>query len=236
MAPSNTAVNKAGEKLRHWYLFADEEGLAYPEDAVRTMLAFRALFPDPLTRVVMSMRSFMASEGVDIEVAQRLKRAQTILDKLGRIPEMKLARMHDIGGCRAIVPAGRFDVIAGIRRRIDRSVNEVVREYDYVSEPKRSGYRGIHVVVERHGRLIEIQLRTEPQHRWAEFVEQLGARTGHPLKDGRGPDELLDYLRLGASILAMQEQNRDVPDAAWAEWGRLSDAVAPLLAAQQEDE
>ncbi|MFA7524824.1 MAG: hypothetical protein WCY91_05520, partial [Acidithiobacillus sp.] len=37
-----------------------------------------------------------------ITVAQRHKRRSTIFDKLARFPEMQLARMDDVAGCRLI--------------------------------------------------------------------------------------------------------------------------------------
>jgi ppGpp synthetase/RelA/SpoT-type nucleotidyltranferase len=37
-----------------------------------------------------------------VEVAQRLKRRYTIVDKLFREPRMDLARMDDVAGCRLI--------------------------------------------------------------------------------------------------------------------------------------
>jgi ppGpp synthetase/RelA/SpoT-type nucleotidyltranferase len=232
---SKAKVNRAGDRLRHWWLIDGAEDVAYPVEAVQTMLAFRAGFQDPLTKVVMSLRSFQTTEGVKVDVAQRLKRGQTIIDKLGRIPGMELARMHDIGGCRAIVPEGRFDVLDGIRKRLDGSVNVVVRPYDYIMDPKPTGYRAVHVVVHRDGHLIEIQLRTARQHAWAEFVEQLGDRTGNNLKDGQGPEVLLEYLRMGASIVAMQERQEPVPDLSWGKWRELTAAVAPYLAGSREE-
>jgi len=43
-------------------------------------------------------------QGRRIEVAQRLKRRRTIIDKLRRYQGMQLARMDDIAGCRLIFP------------------------------------------------------------------------------------------------------------------------------------
>lgn len=37
-----------------------------------------------------------------VQIAQRLKRRPTIIDKLKREPGMRLSRMHDIAGCRVI--------------------------------------------------------------------------------------------------------------------------------------
>jgi hypothetical protein len=57
----------------------------------------------PLTRV--GLRYFVA-EAADgpVIVGQRLKRMETIRDKLERHPKMALSRIHDIGGCRAVLP------------------------------------------------------------------------------------------------------------------------------------
>lgn len=49
------------------------------------------------------LRHRARSLGIDAEVTQRLKRSQTILDKLRREPTLDLSRMQDVGGCRAVV-------------------------------------------------------------------------------------------------------------------------------------
>lgn len=41
---------------------------------------------------------------------------------------------------------------------------------------------------------MELQIRTQAQHSWADLVESLGRRTGHRLKQGIGPDWLLQSL------------------------------------------
>jgi len=172
----------------------------------------------------------MKTEQAPVVVAQRLKRLPTILDKLRRQPGMELARMQDIGGCRAIVPAGGFDAIEGIRRRIRNSVSTVVREYDYIAEPKTTGYRAVHMVVTRDDHLVEIQLRTAEQHRWCESVERLGGRIGHNLKDGQGPEELLDYFRRAAYLIAEIERGRVPAPELRAEYDALGNEVRHYFA------
>jgi putative GTP pyrophosphokinase len=44
------------------------------------------------------------AKGIGVQVAQRLKRRSTIIDKLFREPKMELARMDDVAGCRLIFP------------------------------------------------------------------------------------------------------------------------------------
>ena len=198
---SKTALNRCGDHLREWWA-ADEEITPEQSTCIDTVWAWRASHSVVLTSVVMSVRSFMTSEGVPVIVGQRLKRLPTIIDKLSREAEMQLSRMHDVGGCRAVLPPGRLDVVAGIRKRLDRSTNRVVRVYDYNEHPKPSGYRAVHVVVERLDRLVEIQIRTEGQQRWGDSVERLQTKLGVALKDGQGPADLLRYYTLVGHALA----------------------------------
>ncbi len=133
----------------------------------------------------------LRTEALPVEVSQRLKRSTTILDKLGREPTMALSRMQDIGGCRAIVPT-----VTDLRRIQQRLVKNrpPVRVSDYVTHPRTSGYRAVHVVVVYDDRCVEVQLRTQLMHEWAIAVERLGGRMGEDLKSGRGPQEVLDWL------------------------------------------
>lgn len=165
---------------------------------------FRAGFQYPMTKVAMGVRSFVSREDVEIIVAQRLKRMPQIVNKLVRFPGTKLARMEDVGGCRAILPGGR-PAIDGVLRRIRRNW-DVKRERDYITQPKSTGYRGVHVVVERDGQRIEIQLRTIGQQTWADAVERTAGRLRMPLKDGGGDPALVEYFRLAAEGIARDEE------------------------------
>ena len=171
---------------------------------------YRASIGYPLQKVTVGVRQFVARESSEVIVAQRLKRMPTILDKLGRESTMQLSRMQDVGGCRAVLPGGASEV-EGVLRRIERRC-DVRRVYDYNNRPKPTGYRGVHVIVLRDEREIEIQLRTPDQHDWALAVERLGARLGTSLKDGQGPTELLAYLQVVAELIALNERGLD-PDA-----------------------
>lgn len=100
---------------------------------------------------------------------------------------MKLQRMHDIGGIRAVVADMRAvdelyrSYIESSRKKGRKFIHELIRQYDYVSQPKDSGYRGRHLVFRYHnerpemecynGLTIEMQLRTKLQHIWATAVE-----------------------------------------------------------------
>lgn len=149
----------------------------------------------------------VASEGCEIEVTQRLKQTRTIIDKLLRYPNMHLATMQDIGGCRAVLNS--IGEIRRVERRLARN-RPPVGYRDYVAEPKLSGYRGVHVVVEYDGRMIEVQLRTRVMHEWAFTVERLGGRIGADLKSSRGPKEVLDLLGVISEAMAIEESGGTV--------------------------
>jgi ppGpp synthetase/RelA/SpoT-type nucleotidyltranferase len=88
---------------------------------------------------------------------------------------MKLSRMQDIGGCRAIVPARAQ--VEGIVDRIEQQQWPVLRADEYTVTPNETGYRAVHVVVSRWGRSIEVQLRTLGRELFglrAEIQEYLG--------------------------------------------------------------
>lgn len=136
----------------------------------------------------MGLRSVVNTERcARVEVSQRLKRVPTILDKLAREPTLALAKMQDIGGCRAVLSS--IDEVRRVEARL-RKNRPPVRYSDYITHPRSSGYRGVHVVVryEGHGveRSIEVQLRTQAMHDWAITVERLSGRLGRNLKrDGQ---------------------------------------------------
>jgi ppGpp synthetase/RelA/SpoT-type nucleotidyltranferase len=201
MTPSKSQVNKAGKALRRWAVgeLADEG--AY-RDALSVLLAFRAAHKDPLTKANMGLRSMVRTEGCRVEVSQRLKRVPTIIDKLTREPTMQLANMQDVGGCRAVL--GDVAELRRVQRRLIRN-RPPLRMNDYITAPRDSGYRGMHVIVRYDDRAIEVQLRTRVMHAWAITVERLGGRLQTDLKSGRGPQPLLDLLEVISEAMALEE-------------------------------
>lgn len=143
------------------------------------------------------------------QVTQRLKRFPTILNKLIREPKLNLARMQDIGGCRAILP----DISAcyEVRKRLLKRQG-YDRDVDYIASPKPSGYRGIQFIVKYDGRRIEIQLRTPAMSDWAIAVERLGFRMGDDLKSGVGSADVQAWLELVSQAMAIEEVGETVPD------------------------
>jgi putative GTP pyrophosphokinase len=200
MPYSKSQVNRAG-KLWAENVRAVAEGSrrvgdqeAELEEAIRIIDWWRSEHAKPLSRVAANLRYYAAAEGKPV-VAQRLKKLPTMIGKLYREPGMKLARMEDIGGVRAVLPSQ--DACHRVASRLRRNWT-ITRFRDYVANPKDDGYRALHLTNRNRGRLIEVQLRTTFQDAWANAVEADARLLSPGLKFGGGSRELREfYVALG---------------------------------------
>lgn len=226
--PSRKQIRKAASAIRKWWTDPSPNVEVTEEVALAWILVrdFRASIQKPLDKVTIQLRRFVGYEAADVIVAQRLKRMRTILDKLGREPTMDVTRMQDIGGCRAVLP-GAPEVQAVLGRIETHWRCEKV--YDYVTNPKPTGYRAVHAVVTRDERLVEIQLRTPGQQQWAVAVERAGARLRLNVKDGEGPAEVLRFFNLLSGAIALEEAGEPADDELVAELDALSEQVRGLM-------
>jgi hypothetical protein len=127
--------------------------------------------------------------------------------------------MQDIGGCRAVVESIAQVYELHQLYKKSRSHHELVGEDDYISAPKISGYRSLHLVYcfksrsrpEYDKLLVEIQLRTRTQHAWATAVETVGVVIGQALKSSEGEQAWLSFFQYAASALAMSEHAASIP-------------------------
>ena len=156
----------------------------------------------------MGLRSCIGTEGLAVvELTQRLKRMPTVVDKLRRLPTMKLSSLQDLGGCRAVF-ATQAEVVRVRERFMANSVRrngteDTVR--DYVTKPRDSGYRAVHLWTRYRGLRVEVQLRTQLQHVWAANVENLTVLTGTDYKSGDGSPVVHTWLRLLSQSYAFTE-------------------------------
>jgi len=231
--PSRAAINRAGRLLADRLEAYRERGAAALDEFDANEVAaaealvdrWRDAHRDPLGATNANLRHYVRHQP-EARVSQRLKKHETILDKLIRLPTMELTRMEDIGGCRVLLP-DQADVI-DLARRLKKNWT-IVRHRDYVAEPKPDGYRAHHLVAEKLGRRIEVQLRTPLQDLWANTVEEHGRRLAFALKSGKGPDDLLEYYREVSELLALEERGESPDDALLARLRLAAESVKPYL-------
>ncbi|WP_186250822.1 RelA/SpoT domain-containing protein [Burkholderia gladioli] len=205
---SRGAVDRAGRVLAGQEIGNESETAAlYVLDNWRTSHNF------PLNTFQVGLRSRARKIDTNALVAQRLKRVPSIVRKLQRFPSMSLSRMQDIGGCRAVVETA--DMVARLRDMFLQSdiKHTLVNQKDYISDPKDSGYRGIHLIYKyRSDKIatynnfqIEIQLRSRLQHSWATAVETVGTLLSQSLKASEGEGDWLRFFSLTSSAFAYIE-------------------------------
>lgn len=81
---------------------------------------------------------------------------------------------------------------------------------DRVSKPSH-GYRALHLVVREHGRCVEVQIRTELEHLWAQLCELVADRVGLDFKYGSGRQDLRVWMQRLSDAVDAIERNATVP-------------------------
>lgn len=212
--PTKSQINKCGKLLKravYGELTTTDESEI--DRAIDVVSQFRAAHAYPMLKVRLGLTSMVRTEIAQEAITQRLKRVPRIIRKLHRMPNMPLASLEDVGGVRSVLADG--PQLERVRARIMRKWrSQLMRDpRDYIENPKDIGYRAIHLVVERDGRAIEVQLRTRGQQQWADAVETADARLGLALKDGTGPAEMVEYFAVAGEVIFLREYGREVPGA-----------------------
>lgn len=211
---SRSQIIRAGKTIKKDTITEQEQ-----ENAIKVIDNWRAAHAFPLHVIYIHLRN-MAKGQDDIIVAERLKRLDSILNKLKREPTMNLWTMQDLGGCRFIVPTVEDIYKYANKYELSRKRHILRNEYDYVKNPKASGYRSLHRVYEYHSdknddynknMLIELQFRTHLQHVWATAVETMGLFTNEAIKSGQGSEAVKRFFALTSSLFAIREGQPIVP-------------------------
>lgn len=211
---SRGQVNRAGELLAF-----GTPGTTDFDWALEVLTNWRSCHNYPINTFQATLRARLKSLDATAIVAQRLKRAPSIISKLQRFDQMKLARMQDVGGLRAVMTS--LPKVRQLEKKYLQGSfeHELALARDYIDTPKDSGYRGIHLVykyrnervADYDGLQVEIQMRTRLQHAWATAVETMGTFLQQALKSSEGPEEWLRFFAVAGSAFAHLEESAPVP-------------------------
>lgn len=203
---SKKEVNRAGIILL-------DKSLEEQDKAKMILDNWRACHVEPLNAFQQSLEEKLSSTDSTALVSQRLKRTPSIISKLERNPQMKLSRMQDIGGIRAVVNNMQKvrELESGYKKGTEIfSISSGGK--DYINYPKTSGYRSVHQIFKcPNGYSIELQIRTQIQHAWATAVETMGTFLNNSLKSSEGPEKWLDFFALASSAFAVLESTPRIP-------------------------
>ncbi|MDP3843971.1 MAG: bifunctional (p)ppGpp synthetase/guanosine-3',5'-bis(diphosphate) 3'-pyrophosphohydrolase [Oxalobacteraceae bacterium] len=114
------------------------------------------------------LKSELALAGVKADVSGRPKHIYSIWNKM-RGKSLDFSELYDVRAFRVTVEDVKTCyTVLGIVHNI---WTPIPKEFDdYISRPKSNGYQSLHtVVVAEDGRALEVQIRTEEMHRFAEY-------------------------------------------------------------------
>jgi hypothetical protein len=219
-------INAAGRALvkansADWESWSDADWSAY-HACLAVINNWRGSHAYPLNTFQMNLRNTARRFEENPLIAQRIKRLFSIGHKLERFPTMKLSQMQDLGGCRAILGnVSNVNQVAEYYVKQSAIKHSLASVDNYISDPKPSGYRGIHLVYRYfsdknkymyNGMKIEMQLRSKYQHAWATAVETVGMFSGQALKSSLGSEDWQRFFSLMGSVIALREGTALVPD------------------------
>jgi GTP pyrophosphokinase len=168
-------------------------------------LSFRYLEPEEYKRLAKSLASNRAAResfvqhfihdlrdkleaaGVTARVFGRPKHIFSIHKKIER-KDIPLEELYDLHAVRVIVKdVSTCYTVLGM---VHSAWLHIPKEFDdYIANPKANGYQSLHtVVIGPEGRPVEIQIRTEDMHSFAEF----GVAAHWRYKEGSKQDQALD--------------------------------------------
>jgi len=155
------------------------------------------------------LKSELAAAGIRADVFGRPKHIYSIWGKM-RGKELDFSELYDVRAFRVIVDDVKTCyAVLGLVHNIWTPIPE---EFDdYISRPKSNGYQSLHtVVVAEDGRALEVQIRTQEMHRFAEY----GVAAHWRYKESGGSnfsaqkyDEKIAWLR---QLLAWKSEVADV--------------------------
>jgi ppGpp synthetase/RelA/SpoT-type nucleotidyltranferase len=202
---SRNQLKKLTQRLR--------DGTETPED-LHALADVRLYYRQVLERAHADVARVCAETQHAEPMAPRVKTLKTTMEKLHRQPDLhSLAQIRDLAGLRVVVHGTRTDQdeVAALISAEFSDDSRPPKLIDRRADP-RSGYRAVHLEVRREEILIEVQVRTNLQHRWAELFERAADRLGRGLRYGE-PQHLTPDARRFVGALGVTAERIDAVES-----------------------
>jgi ppGpp synthetase/RelA/SpoT-type nucleotidyltranferase len=183
---SGNALKRLGKRLR--------DDTATDEDIV-LLEHYRRSFDPILLEVHADISAAITEAKAQFLITGRSKRTKSIRRKLLRPQNrgMDLSRMADMVGVRIIVRDRE------IQDNIISLLSELYPEAqcrDYRETESGRIYHAVHLIVNKENMPVEVQLRTIPQHLWADEAESFGEQVKEGTMDGKVEEYLTELSKL----------------------------------------
>ena len=236
MTISKTKIDKAGIILTKD--IESTENIQEYLELEQVFDEYRKAHLQPLTQTTLELQSWLGNYNTSYYIAQRLKRKPQIIRKLIRL-SVRVTQLQDIGGCRIIVETNKeVDRLHGyIQEKLSQQNDlELVRETDYRSKGRDdTGYRALHLILNRSGYKLELQIRSQIQHYWAESIERTSVVYGYHLKEKEGDPTVIQYFKKLSDNFAEIEAKREPTAIQKLDMDRLQQEAERLIAVSDKN-
>jgi guanosine-3',5'-bis(diphosphate) 3'-pyrophosphohydrolase len=184
--------------------FAQLEPEAY-ESITRRLAQLQEGGGDKVARIASGLQTMLGQAGMHVTVSGREKHPYSIWRKMQE-RHISFEQLSDIMAFRVITDSTDdcYRALGLIHQRYKMVPG---RFKDYISTPKRNGYRSLHTtVIHDENARIEVQIRSERMHRDSEFG--LAAHWAYK-QDDAAPDGQAGWLR---DLIEILEQSQDADE------------------------
>jgi len=185
---SKTRIDRLGDRLRK---------RPVEDKDLKALDEYRKSFGEAYENVIRRIK-----QELDLDASGRpAKSTNSVIGKLQR-EHVRLSQMQDIAGCRIVV--------ANIDEQ-DRVIDSIQKVFPTASLVDRRihpsyGYRAVHVIIKAFDKLIEVQIRTELQHSWAELSEKFSDEIDFDVKYGGGGEKIQGILQVSSNLIEKYEK------------------------------
>jgi GTP pyrophosphokinase len=169
-----------------------------------------------VTSSITRLQNELKNAGIAAEVFGRPKHIYSIWSKM-RGKELDFTELYDVRAFRVIVADVKTCyTVLGVVHNI---WTPIPKEFDdYISRPKPNGYRSLHTVVTADdGRPLEVQIRTQEMHNFAEYGVAAHWRYKEEGGQGQKYDEKIAWLRqllawksdVAGAVVGQEEMQRE---------------------------
>lgn len=176
------------------------------ESITKRLEALKVEGEDRIAKIASGLKLKLAQGGIEAEITGREKHPYSIWKKMSE-RHVSLEQLSDIMAFRATVATEEecYRALGVIHRRWPMVPG---RFKDYISTPKRNGYRSLHTsVIHADSMRVEIQIRTADMHAQAEYG--LAAHWAYK-QDSVRPDTQVSWIRDLIEILDHAESPEEL--------------------------
>ncbi|NOQ65384.1 MAG: HD domain-containing protein, partial [Methyloprofundus sp.] len=139
---------------------------------------------ESITNFIIQLKNRLAETGIKVDIKGRPKHIYSIWQKMQR-KQLPIDELYDLLAVRVVVEttAECYEVLG----RVHEHWMLIPKEFDdYIGEPKSNGYQSLHtVILDAGNHRIEVQIRTQAMHEFAE----LGVAAHWRYKEGSKQDQ-----------------------------------------------